>query len=125
MTETVVQMVPLDLLLKAIETSVDAWHRDWETDEWFATDLDVLMDNKLQNVMAYRPRLISDLENGGQNNPIIVCVNGNADYGDTHGWTIGNGNHRLATAIALCLDEVMVAFTESREDFMLEEEFGF
>lgn len=65
--------------------------------------------------------LIEAMEQGMQRDPIVVGVNGWTEYGEGYDWTLGNGNHRLAVAVALMLPTILVVFQEDKDDYMLEE----
>ena len=56
--------------------------------------------------------------------PILIMVNG-VDCGGlvadaSEGWGVGNGNHRLALALAAGFETILVAFTDQPEDYMHE-----
>jgi len=125
------QMVDTLLLAAALgpDVSCDGWfgRSDGEREEDFGT----LMERKIDEVIncdypgSNYYRLVEDMLAGYQMNPIIVGVNGWEEWGPNSDWQIGNGNHRLAIAIAALLPEVLVCFVEETDDYMLADKFGY
>ena len=74
--------------------------------------------DKLSSLFRWRPHALEDMIERGQMDPIVIGVNGFSEF-DLTGWTVGNGNHRLATALACMSPTVLVAFTDETDDFML------
>ena len=91
---------PLDLM-GAIDDSVDN----------FMYDLADLYDSKLEECSD---EFIDSLLEGFAA-PIVVCMSGSPNRS---GWVVGNGNHRLAVAIAAMIPLIPVMFTDGH-DYML------
>lgn len=109
-------------LIAALENSVDNVHGDWEN-EGFAN----LMTQKIENVFYsdFNFRDLLDDISASQVKPIVVCVNGSVEYHDGTTWIMGNGNHRLAIAIATCAETVLVLFNENPDDYMVSHVSGY
>lgn len=105
-------------LVAALRTSVDCF--SWGVE---VSTLAELMSDKATNKFHWGNFLIDDMEAGLQRQPIIINVNGAEEF-DIEGWVVGNGNHRLAIAIALMLPTVLVFFNEDPSDCMMADEFG-
>lgn len=118
MTERIIQMVSVLDLMRALEGSVD---EAWNADENWLVDL---YQRKLESVLYDISQAKKLLDGEEQRYPIVVCVNGNDFYCEGKKWILGNGNHRFATLIAMCAEEVMVVFNESETEYMCSDVSG-
>lgn len=110
-TDYTIQTVDTLDLLRALEGSVDAPDGDFVT----------MIEHKLEDNLRWNHRVAALWDGEEQVKPIVVCVNGNNDYGRGRRWVLGNGNHRFAAAIAGMLPEVLVLFTEDEDEYMYED----
>lgn len=80
-----------------------------------------LITDKIEDSFGARENeyLIDMMEQGMQKYPVVIGVNGWSEYGEGEDWILGNGNHRLAIAVGLMLDTLLVVFQEDPDDFML------
>lgn len=92
------QMVSVEWLLQNITGSVDFGKR---------FDFAAMLNSKLADYQV--PALLEDILEHGFTNPIVIETDGES-------FIHGNGHHRLALAIALCLDEIPVVFTNDWEE---------
>jgi len=107
-----IQEVMVEDIVNNITTSVDCHNLFWGE-----RDLSSLMEDKF----ADSPNeLIKEISSGNQKYPIVICTQGSIDP-DIYEWCIGNGNHRLAIAIAAGIESLMVVFSEDEYDYMLSD----
>lgn len=99
------QMVPVEWLMRHLSGSVDGVD--------FTHGFDRLIARKAMD-MCFGPLVEAILDNGFTVPICVQSINGR--------FIQGNGHHRLAAAILLCLDEIAVYFTDDPLDFMCSSE---
>lgn len=123
------EMVKVETIMKNLNLSVDGFiTHDHETGRT-VVDFASLIERKSQDWSFWA--LAFHLADGGEwTDPICITIKKYLD-GTPDGWELGNGHHRLAVAILLCLDEIPVHFstdgdwmcsyvTEVHQDYMNE-----